>query len=96
MSFLISVAHAADAAAPAGAPPGGEYMQFLMLAGFVVIFYLTDVASRQVYTLSYRLLARYPIRAQTPPSIAYDYYTPDTSDNETPERVVVTLGTPNR
>lgn len=40
MSFLISAAHAADAAAPAGASPGGEYMQFLMLAGFVVIFYL--------------------------------------------------------
>ena len=40
MSFLISAAHAADAAAPAGAPPGGEYLQFLMLAGFVVIFYL--------------------------------------------------------
>ncbi|CAD5375537.1 SecYEG protein translocase auxillary subunit [Pseudomonas sp. OF001] len=39
MSFLIAAAHAADAA-PAGAPPGGEYMQFLMLAGFVVIFYL--------------------------------------------------------
>ncbi|MCM2320905.1 Sec translocon accessory complex subunit YajC [compost metagenome] len=38
MSFLISAAHAADAA-PAGAP-GGDYMQFLMLAGFVVIFYL--------------------------------------------------------
>lgn len=40
MSFLISVAHAADTAATAGAPPGGEYMQFLMLGGFVVIFYL--------------------------------------------------------
>lgn len=38
MSFLISAAHAADAA-PAAAP-GGEYVQFLMLAGFVVIFYL--------------------------------------------------------
>ena len=39
MSFLISAAHAADTAA-AGAPPGGEMMQFLMLGGFVVIFYL--------------------------------------------------------
>ncbi len=39
MSFLISAAHASDAAA-AGAPPGGEMMQFLMLGGFVVIFYL--------------------------------------------------------
>ena len=40
MSFLIAAAHAADTAAPAGAPPGAEYMQFIMLAGFVVIFYL--------------------------------------------------------
>ncbi|HXF64939.1 MAG TPA: alpha-2-macroglobulin family protein, partial [Caldilineaceae bacterium] len=64
------------------------------LTGRQLIFYLTNVPSGQVYTLSYRLLARYPIRAQTPPSVAYDYYTPDTSDDETPERIIVTLGTP--
>ena len=39
MSFLISAAHAADAAAPAAAP-GGDIMSILMLVGFVVIFYL--------------------------------------------------------
>src|SRR3990167_10944093 len=39
MSFLISSAFA-DAAAPAAAAPGGEYIQFLFLGGFVVIFYL--------------------------------------------------------
>lgn len=39
MSFLISAAHAADAAAPAAAP-GGDVMSILMLVGFVVIFYL--------------------------------------------------------
>ncbi len=39
MSFLIPVAHAADAAAPAAAP-GGDVMSILMLVGFVVIFYL--------------------------------------------------------
>lgn len=39
MSFLISAAYA-DAAAPAAAAPGGEYMQFLFLGGFLVIFYL--------------------------------------------------------
>ena len=38
MSFLISPAFA-DAAAPAAAA-GGEYMQFLFLGGFLVIFYL--------------------------------------------------------
>ncbi|MBB3101912.1 preprotein translocase subunit YajC [Azomonas macrocytogenes] len=39
MSFLISAAHAQEAAAPA-APPGGDLMSLLMLGGFVVIFYL--------------------------------------------------------
>ena len=37
MSFFISAAYADTAA---GAPPGGEYMQFILLAGFLVIFYL--------------------------------------------------------
>ena len=37
MSFFISAAYADTAA---GAPPGGEYMQFVLLAGFLVIFYL--------------------------------------------------------
>ena len=39
MSFLISVAHAQEGAAPAAAP-GGDLMSMLMLVGFVVIFYL--------------------------------------------------------
>ncbi|MDY7219953.1 preprotein translocase subunit YajC [Denitrificimonas sp. JX-1] len=37
MDFFISAAYADTAA---GAPPGGEYMQFILLAGFLVIFYL--------------------------------------------------------
>lgn len=37
MGFFISAAYADTAA---GAPPGGEYMQFVLLAGFLVIFYL--------------------------------------------------------
>ena len=37
MDFFISAAYADNAA---GAPPGGEYMQFVLLAGFLVIFYL--------------------------------------------------------
>jgi hypothetical protein len=46
--------------------------------------------------LSYRLQARYPIRAQTPPSVAYDYYTPAQRDGDAPQRISVTLGTPSR
>ena len=36
MDFFISAAYADTA----GGPPGGEYMQFILLAGFLVIFYL--------------------------------------------------------
>ena len=39
MSFLISPAFA-DGTAVAAAAPGGEYVQFLFLGGFIVIFYL--------------------------------------------------------
>ena len=37
MDFFISAAYADTAA---GGPPGGEYMQFILLAGFLVIFYM--------------------------------------------------------
>ena len=37
MDFFISAAYADTAA---GSPPGGEYMQFILLAGFLVIFYM--------------------------------------------------------
>ncbi len=39
MSFFISAAQAQEAGVPA-APPGGDLMSLIMLAGFVVIFYL--------------------------------------------------------
>ncbi|GGM04596.1 preprotein translocase subunit YajC [Pseudomonas asuensis] len=38
MSFLIPAAYAQETA-PAAAAPGGEYIQFIFLIGFVVIFY---------------------------------------------------------
>lgn len=38
MSFLIPMAYADTAAA--GTPPGGEFVQFALLGGFLVVFYL--------------------------------------------------------
>jgi hypothetical protein len=64
------------------------------LTGRQIIFYLTDVASGDPYFLTYRLQARYPIRAQTPGSHAYDYYAPDQGGVAQPQRIIVTLGTP--
>jgi hypothetical protein len=42
-----------------------------------VIIYLEDFSSEAPLYFSYRLRARFPMRAQTPPSSAYDYYNPD-------------------
>ncbi len=64
------------------------------LTGRQIILYLTDVPSGEVYTFNYGLLARFPIKAQTPSSTAYDYYTPDQRDTQAPQRIVVELGTP--
>jgi hypothetical protein len=66
------------------------------LTGRQIIFYLADVTSGEVYQLEYRLRARYPIRAQAPASQTYDYYTPERQDVSPPQRIIVTLGTPER
>jgi len=46
------------------------------LAGRQIIIYLEDFSSESPLRFSYRLRARFPMRAQTPPSSAYDYYNP--------------------
>jgi CD109 antigen len=46
------------------------------LTGRQVIIYLEDFSSAAPLQFSYRLRARFPMRAQTPPSVAYDYYNP--------------------
>ena len=65
------------------------------LTGRQIILYMTDVPSGQVFTFEYGLRARFPIKAQTPSSTAFDYYTPDQRDTDAPQRIVVTLGTGN-
>jgi hypothetical protein len=47
------------------------------LTGRQVIIYLEDFSYEAPLYFSYRLRARFPMRAQTPPSSAYDYYNPD-------------------
>jgi hypothetical protein len=46
------------------------------LTGRQIIIYLEDFAYGSPLNFSYRLRARFPLRAQTPPSSAYDYYNP--------------------
>jgi uncharacterized protein YfaS (alpha-2-macroglobulin family) len=65
------------------------------LTGRQIILYLTQVRSDEQLTFAYRLQAKYPIRAQTPASQVFDYYAPDQGDVEAPQRIIVTLGTPD-
>jgi hypothetical protein len=73
-----------------GVPPGftvlTEDLDKLVESGFIaryeltgrqVIVYLEDFSSEAPLSFNYRLRARFPMRAQTPPSAAYDYYNPD-------------------
>ncbi|MBX2998717.1 MAG: hypothetical protein KF893_09435 [Caldilineaceae bacterium] len=64
------------------------------LTGRQILFYLTDVTTGDMHQFNYRLRAHYPIRAQTPSSQAYDYYTPTRQDISPPQRIQVILGTP--
>ncbi|MFQ5879110.1 MAG: MG2 domain-containing protein [Dehalococcoidia bacterium] len=66
------------------------------LTGRQILLYLTDVPSGKVYQFEYRLRARFPIKAQTGRSQAYDYYTPERQDTQPPQRITVTLGTPGQ
>jgi hypothetical protein len=59
------------------------------VAGRQVIVYLEDFSSEAPLRFSYRMRARFPMRAQTPASMAYDYYNPEKLAMRAP--VVVTV-----
>jgi hypothetical protein len=59
------------------------------LTGRQIIIYLEDFDSESPLTFSYRLQARFPMRAQTPPSSAYDYYNPGNVSVREPVEVTV-------
>jgi hypothetical protein len=58
------------------------------LTGRQLIVYLENFADP--LTFSYRLRARFPLRAQTAPSSGYDYYNPSAQTIQSPLEVVVT------
>jgi uncharacterized protein YfaS (alpha-2-macroglobulin family) len=59
------------------------------LTGRQIIVYLEDFSSETPLRFSYRLRARFPMRAQTPPSSAYDYYNPSDLTTRAPLEVMV-------
>ena len=60
------------------------------LTGRQIIVYLESLQAGQPLAFDYRIRARYPIRAQTPPSSAYDYYNPAVSAVAAPSAIEVT------
>lgn len=59
------------------------------LTGRLVICYLDKLDRNKPLEFSYRLKAKYPIRAKVPRTQAYDYYTPTTRDVARGQEVVV-------
>jgi uncharacterized protein YfaS (alpha-2-macroglobulin family) len=59
------------------------------LTGRQIIIYLEDFSSESPLAFSYRLRARFPMRAQTPPSSAYDYYNPADTTVRAPLEIAV-------
>jgi alpha-2-macroglobulin-like protein len=64
-------------------------MEKYSLTGRQIIVYLREVPSAQPVTLTYRLMARFPIKAKTAKSVAYEYYNPDVRDEAPPEEILV-------
>jgi uncharacterized protein YfaS (alpha-2-macroglobulin family) len=59
------------------------------LTGRQIILYLEDLAYGEPFAFSFRLRAKYPMKAQAPASVAYDYYNPDVRAVARPQAVTV-------
>jgi uncharacterized protein YfaS (alpha-2-macroglobulin family) len=73
-------------------PPDYEGPKFSRfdLTGRQILVYLEGLKAGQPLAFDYRIRARYPIKAQTPPSAAYDYYNPAVSSVSAPAAIEVT------
>ncbi len=85
-----------------GVPPGfealrddldalvGKGIQKYELAGRQIIFYLEELDHEKPVTLTYKLAAKYPIRAKTTVSTVYEYYNPEVRSAAEPREIIVT------
>ena len=85
-----------------GVPPGfsvetadlerlaaGKVIQRYELTGRQIILYIENLRPKTPLEVTYRLRARFPIKAKTPPSTAYDYYNPQARHDAAPVGFVV-------
>lgn len=85
-----------------GVPPGfsvndGDFAELVgskkigryTITGRQVTVYIERMDPRQTLELSYHLRAKYPIKAKTPGSVAYEYYNPDNHAEAAPVEMQV-------
>ncbi len=85
-----------------GIPPGfsvdaGDFAELVgdkkiakySLTSRQITLYLGEVKPGQVFTCNYHLKAKYPLRAKSPKTIAYEYYAPDRLAEANPVELVV-------
>jgi hypothetical protein len=71
---------------------GAKKIQKFSVTARQVTLYLGDVKPDQVYSFEYVLRPKYPIRAKTPATVAYEYYTPANRAAAAPIELVVEEG----
>jgi hypothetical protein len=59
------------------------------LTGRQILVYIQNLSDGNPLQFSYRLRARFPLKAQTPASSAYDYYNPNVTGESLPMELVV-------
>ncbi|MCP4399388.1 MAG: hypothetical protein GY801_19075 [bacterium] len=90
-----------------GVPPGfevqagdlneyvaSETISRFSLTGRQIIVYLDYVDSETPVEFSYRLKAKFPVKAKTPKSTVYEYYNPDIKDEALPQELTVSEAGP--
>jgi len=99
---LLRSAPAVLAIVDLGVPPGfsvdsgdlerlvkNGVIQRFELTGRQIILYIENLRPSYPVQVTYRLRARFPLKAKAPSSMAYDYYSPDSSETEPPVDFVV-------
>lgn len=69
--------------------PAETRLERYELTGRQVLIYLTGMKGGEPFTFTYRLRARFPLRAQAPSALAYDYYNPQQQGELPPQLLVV-------
>jgi uncharacterized protein YfaS (alpha-2-macroglobulin family) len=75
---------------------GDKTISRFNLTGRQIIVYLDHVDQKQPVEFSYRLQAKFPVKAKTPKSTVYEYYNPDIKDEALPQEITVTKAAPRQ